>query len=413
MYSQVRLFTKTKSLTISCCRSYSTSNKHFAKLVANAQEAIKDINDGAHLMVGGFGLCGIPENSIRALANAKRKQLTIISNNGGIDSKGIGLLLLNKQVKRIIGSYVGENKELERQYLNGEVEIQFIPQGTLAEKIRARAAGIPAFYTPTGYNTQIHLGGVPIRYNKDKSIGELSQKKEERLFNGKPFILEEALSADFALIKGWKADKDGNIIFQKTTANFNIPMCKAANHSIVEVEEIVDVGELDPNHIHIPSVYVNTFYKGEFEKPIEKMVFRSEDNESSKLDAIRERIAKRAVLELKNGMYVNLGIGIPVLVSNFLPPNMNITFHSENGIIGMGPYPLKSQIDPDLINAAKEPVTAIPGTSYTSSDESFALIRGGHLDVTMLGAMQVFDKCLFLFLFFNKSFLFRYLNMVI
>lgn len=378
------------SSTLPFVRPYSTSGTLFARLVANANEAIKDIPDGSRLMVGGFGLCGIPENSLKAIAAANKKELTVISNNGGIDDKGLGLLLLNKQIKRIIGSYVGENRELERQYLNGEVEIEFVPQGSLAERIRARAAGIPAFYTPTGHKTQIHLGGVPIRYNKDRTVAEYSKMKEERIFDGKPYIMEEAISADYALIKAWKADKDGNIVFRKTTANFNIPMCKAANHSIVEVEEIVEPGQLDGEHIHVSSVYVNTFYKGEnFEKPIEKMIFRTEGNEQSKLDPVRERIAKRAVLELKNGMCVNLGIGIPVLVSNFLPPDMHITFHSENGIIGMGPYPLKSQIDPDLINAAKEPVTAIPGTSYTGSDESFALIRGGHLDITMLGAMQV------------------------
>ncbi|KPM11324.1 succinyl-CoA:3-ketoacid-coenzyme A transferase 1, mitochondrial-like protein [Sarcoptes scabiei] len=375
----------------SSARSFFTTKYSSAQLVSSSEEAIKNIKDGARLMVGGFGLCGIPENLIRALAKTNKQRLTIISNNGGIDNKGIGLLLLNKQVKRIIGSYVGENRELERQYLNGEVEIEFVPQGTLAEKIRARAAGIPAFFTPTGFQTQIHLGGVPIRYNADKSVSVKSSPKEQRVFDDKSFILEEALSAEFGLIKAWKADREGNLVFRKTTANLNIPMCKAADCSVVEVEEIVDVGEIDPEHIHVPSIYVNTFFKGEFyEKPVEKMVFKAEGSDSPpKLDSVREKIAKRAVLELKNGMYVNLGIGIPVLVSNFLPSNMHITFHSENGIIGMGPYPLKSQIDPDLINAAKEPVTAIPGTAYTSSDESFALIRGGHLDVTMLGAMQV------------------------
>ncbi|KAH7640379.1 succinyl-coa:3-ketoacid-coenzyme a transferase 1 [Dermatophagoides farinae] len=392
MTGQFRLLTiKTSIIRSFSFRSYSKSQQQFSKIVSNAEEAVKNIPDGSRLMVGGFGLCGIPENSIRALAKLNKQRLTVISNNGGIDDKGLGQLLLNKQLKRIIGSYVGENRELERQYLNGEVEIEFVPQGTLAERIRARAAGIPAFFTPTGHNTQIHLGGVPIRYNPDKTVAELSRPKEERIFNGKPFIMEEALTADYALIKAWKADHEGNVVFRKTTANFNIPMCKAADHSIVEVEEIVDVGQLNPEHIHVPSIYVKTIFKGEhFEKPIEKMIFREEGSGgTSKLDTVRERIARRAVLELQNGMYVNLGIGMPVLVANYLPENMKITFHSENGILGMGPYPLKSEIDPDLINAAKEPVTSIPGTSYTSSDESFAIIRGGHLDVTMLGAMQV------------------------
>lgn len=373
------------------CRTFVTSKVRLARLVDNAEEAVKEIRDGARLMVGGFGLCGIPENSIRALTRLGQQRLTIISNNAGIDGKGLGLLLKNNQVKRIIGSYVGENKVLEANYLTGQTEIEFVPQGTLVERIRARGAGIPAFYTPTGHNTEIHKGGVPIRYNADRTVAEASSAKEERVFNGKSFVLEEALCADYGLIKGWKADKAGNIVFRETTNNFNVPMCKAADKSIVEVEEIVEVGQLDPNHIHVPSIYVDTFFKGQvFEKPIEKIKFRSENGvDEAKLDPVRERIAKRAVLELSNGMYVNLGIGIPVLVANYIPNGLVVTFHSENGILGMGPYPLKSEINPDLINAAKETVTIIPGGSYFPSDESFALIRGGHLDVTLLGAMQV------------------------
>jgi len=211
-----------------------------AKLCASAEEAVSQIPDGASIFVGGFGLCGIPENSIRTLAKLNRQRLTVISNNAGIDDKGLGKLLLNRQLKRVIGSYVGENKELERQYLTGEVEIEFVPQGTLAERIRARAAGIPAFYTPTGFGTQIHLGGAPVRYNAQSKVEVVSPKKEDRVFDGKNYVMESQLQADFGLIKAWKADKLGNVIFRKTANNFNEPMCKAAD----KVSELFLINQL-------------------------------------------------------------------------------------------------------------------------------------------------------------------------
>jgi 3-oxoacid CoA-transferase len=321
----------------------STISKRSAKLCANALEAIEDIKDGSKILVGGFGLCGIPENCISALVTKGIKDLTIVSNNAGVEDFGLGLLLKSKQIKRMISSYVGENREFEKQYLSGDLELEFVPQGSLAERIRAKAAGIPAFFTPTGHKTLIHLGGAPVKYNKDKSVAIYSQKKEERIFNGKHYIMEEAISADFGLIKAWKADKAGNLLFRMTASNFNPPMCKAADFSIVEVEEIVEIGEIPPDQVHIPGIYVNKFFKGEnYIKRIERLKIRKRENQinnnidKSNLDAIqsRERIVKRAALELRDGMFVNLGIGIPVLVTNFIPKGVLVNFHSENGIIG-------------------------------------------------------------------------------
>jgi 3-oxoacid CoA-transferase subunit A len=223
------------------------------KVVANAEEAVKDIPDNAILMLGGFGLCGIPENCITALIKKGVKGLTCISNNAGVDEFGIGLMLKTRQVKKMISSYVGENAEFERQLLSGELEVELIPQGTLAERIRAGGAGIPAFYTPTGYGTEVADG------------------KETREYNGKMYVLENWLRADFAIVKAWKGDTMGNLVFKGTARNFNPMMATAGKITIAEVEELVQPGELDPNHVHTPGIYVQRIFKGSnYEKRIEQ-----------------------------------------------------------------------------------------------------------------------------------------------
>jgi len=228
------------------------------KVVKNAEEACKDIQSGMTIMLGGFGLCGIPENSISELVKRDVKDLTCISNNAGVDDFGLGLLLQKHQIKKMISSYVGENDEFERQMLSGELEVDLIPQGSLAERCRAGGAGIPAFFTPAGYGTEVAEG------------------KEVRWFNGKPHILETALTADFAIVKAWKGDTAGNLIYKATARNFNPMMAMAGKITIAEVEELVPAGELDPNEIHTPGIFVQRIFQGvDYEKRIEQKTVRS------------------------------------------------------------------------------------------------------------------------------------------
>jgi 3-oxoacid CoA-transferase subunit A len=230
------------------------------KVIDNVEKALEGIQDGMTLMVGGFGLCGIPENSIAELVKLGTKNLTCISNNAGVDDFGLGLLLQNKQVKKMISSYVGENDEFERQMLSGELEVDLIPQGSLAERCRAGGAGIPAFFTPAGFGTEVAEG------------------KEVRIYNGKPHILEEALTADFAIVKAWKGDTEGNLIYKATARNFNPMMAMAGKITVAEVEELVPAGQLDPNSIHTPGIFVQRIFKGDkFEKRIEQRTTRKKE----------------------------------------------------------------------------------------------------------------------------------------
>ena len=227
------------------------------KVVASAEDAIQDVVDGATIMVGGFGLCGMAENLIRALARKGTKNLTTISNNAGVDGFGMGLLLANGQIRRHIGTYVGENKLLESMVLNGTVQLDLVPQGTFSERIRAGGAGIPAFFTPTGVGTIVAEG------------------KETREFDGRQYVMERALKADFAFVKAWKGDKWGNLVYRKTARNFNPMMATAARVTIAEVENLVDVGELDPDMVHTPSIFVKRIFQGElFERRIERRTTR-------------------------------------------------------------------------------------------------------------------------------------------
>lgn len=234
-----------------------SGKNYISKVVPNAAAAVEGLQNDSTVMFGGFGLCGIPENSIAAIRDLGTTGITCISNNAGVDDFGLGLLLQTRQIKKMIASYVGENDEFERQMLSGELEVDLVPQGTLAERCRAAGAGIPAFFTPAGYGTEVAEG------------------KEVRVFNGKPHILEHAFDASFAFVKAWKGDKAGNLIFKGTARNFNPMMAMAGKITVVEVEELVEVGELDPNDIHVPGIFVQRIFQGvDYEKRIEQRTVR-------------------------------------------------------------------------------------------------------------------------------------------
>jgi 3-oxoacid CoA-transferase/3-oxoacid CoA-transferase subunit A len=250
-----------------------------SKLFASAAAAINDIPEGATLLAGGFGLCGIPETLIAALVAQGTQGLTIVSNNAGVDDFGLGLLLQTRQIAKMVSTYVGENETFERQFLSGELEVELVPQGTFAERLRAGGAGIPAFYTPTGFGTQIADGGLPMLHDADGQVVKTSEPKETRQFDGKDFVLEQAITGDFALVKAWKGDESGNLIYRRTARNFNPMMATAARITIAEVEEVVPVGSIDPDLVHTPGIFVQRLVQcAGIEKRIEQRTTRQRES---------------------------------------------------------------------------------------------------------------------------------------
>ena len=338
--------------------------------IISAEQAASLVKDGDVILGGGFGMTGSPVNIIHELAKTKTKDLTFIANNVGEPNMGGGRLLNNGQLKKMIGSFFTSNREAVLAAQEGRVAYELLPQGTLAEAIRAGGAGIGGFYTPTSAGTLIAEG------------------QETKVINGKTHVFIPGIRGNVAIIRAWKADTAGNLQYRMTEQNFNKAMATAADLVIAEVQEIVPVGQLDPNHIHTPGCFVDYLVE---RKLTEADLGTSASVGSSKvIDEKRMNMAKRAFAELKKGDVVNLGIGIPTLVADLIKPEDGIILHTENGMLGVGPEPKGGGGAMDYpVNAGKVPVTALPGSSYFDSADSFGMIRGGHIDVAIMGGLEV------------------------
>lgn len=335
-----------------------------------AEEAARLVGKGAVLMAGGFGMTGNPVHLLHALAETPVEGLTYIGNNVGEPGLGGGRLLRNGQIARAIGSFFTSNPEVVRAAQAGALQVQLIPQGSLAEAIRAGGAGLGGFFTPTGHGTVVTEGA------------------ETREIGGRPHVFVPALRADVAFVRAWRADTAGNLVYRMTEQNFNRAMATAADLVVAEVEEIVPVGTLDPNQIHTPGSYVD--YLVQAHTTLEDLGSSASVGASAKrVDERRMQMARRAFAELRRGDVVNLGIGIPTLVADLISPADEIILHTENGMLGVGPEPQEGGALEHPVNAGKVPVTALPGSSYFDSADSFAMIRGGHVDVAVMGGLQV------------------------
>ena len=336
----------------------------------SAAEAARKVKTGDVLVVGGFGMTGTPIHLLDAIAETDARNLTMISNNIGEPGLGGGRMLRNGQIGKAIGSYYTSNREAVEAYLSGQIEIELLPQGSMAEAIRAGGAGLGGFYTPTS-------AGTP-----------LAEGRDTRIIDGIEYVFQPALTADVALIRAWQADTAGNLVYRRTENNFNQAAATAGKLVIAEAETVVPVGDLDPDHIHTPGCFVD--YLVEAHTTLEELgSSASVAGSLKKVSEARMTMARAALEELGPGDVVNLGIGIPTLEADLITPGHGIIMHTENGMLGVGPEPESGGAMDYPVNAGKIPVTALPGSSYFDSASSFGMIRGGHVDVAIMGGLQV------------------------
>ena len=341
------------------------------KIYPTTHASVADIFDGATVMVGGFGFAGMPFELIEALLDQGARDMTIVGNNAGNAEIGLAALLKAKRVRKIICSFPRQvdSHVFDALYRSGEIELELVPQGNLAERIRAAGAGIGAFYTPTGYGTL------------------LAEGKETREINGRQYVLEYPIEADFALIKAERGDRWGNLVYRKTARNFGPIMASAAKCTIVQVKEVVPLGTLDPEVIVTPGIFVQRVVAVDDRRKVSILADGSMNTVMNRFT--RQQMAARVARDIPEGAYVNLGIGLPTMIANYLPPEREILLQSENGRPRHGTGAGPGSEDPDLINASKQPVTLLTGGSYFHHGDSFAMMRGGHLDICVMGAFQV------------------------
>lgn len=342
--------------------------------IMTAKEAMSLVKDGDTIILPTFFSLGVALDFIDALAEQGTKNLTIISNDPGLPGESTGILINNGQVASLIISFIATNPEAEKLITEGKLKVTLIPQGTLIEKLRSTGAGIGGFYTPTGVGTAVEQG------------------KEKKIINGREYIFEEAFypKPKFAFVKAAKADKKGNLVFYGAARNFNPISATAAEITIVEAEEIVEVGEIPPNEVMVPFNYVDILVKSSGRKA-KPWLFKKQKAEAG-IDPKKEIIAKRVARELKDGDVVNLGVGIPTMVANYIPEGVSLNLQAEDGILGVGPAPRAGEENPDVADAGGNPVTVLPGGAFFDSSLSFSMIRGGHIDVTVLGALEVDEQ---------------------
>ena len=338
--------------------------------IISAEHAARLVNSGDTLLVGGFGMTGNPVHLLHALAEIDVHDITYIANNVGEPGLGGGRLLRNGQIRKAIGSFFTSNPEAVTAAQNGDIEFELLPQGTLAEALRAGGAGIGGFYTPTAYGTVV------------------ADNREIKNIDGIPYVFQQGIRGNVAFVRAWRGDTAGNLVYRMTEQNFNKAMATAADLVIAEVEQIVPIGTLDPNEIHTPGNFVD--YLVEAHTTLEELgSSASVDEGGRRVSEQRMAMARRALQELRRGDVVNLGVGIPTLVADLITPDHGIILHTENGMLGVGPAPEAGGAMDYPVNAGKIPVTALPGSSYFDSADSFAMIRGGHVDVAIMGGLQV------------------------